>query len=213
MFLNLEGNVKKRQAVYSGDLILSIFHGFGGLLMPSIRVMNEKHPNVRIQVISSEKMSRLEYGEAHIAFRLGAKPDVLDYVVKPFLKLSFGLYASTEYIAEHGQPHQSSLMNHRFVGPPADGTKRPYLDWLRQQTTPDQFVLTSESRVCLHQAIVSGVGLGFMAGFEAAQYQNLVEIVPALPQTAIQIWSVTHVDLHRTAKVQEFLAILKAKTS
>lgn len=213
MFLNLEGTVKKRKAVFSGDLILSIFHGFGGVLMPAIRVMNDTHPNVRVQVISSEKASRLEHGEAHIAFRIGTKPEVLDYIVQPFLKLTFGLYASLDYIAQYGQPCLNTLKNHRFVGPPSSGTKRPYLEWLCQHTTPEQFVLTSNSRVCLHQAVVSGLGLGFMASFEATQYQNLVEIVPPIPQTGVQVWSVTHMDLHRTAKVQEFLNILKAETS
>ncbi|MEM9394695.1 MAG: LysR family transcriptional regulator [Pseudomonadota bacterium] len=213
MFLDLEGSVRKRSAAYSGELIVAIFHGLGSILMPAIKEMSEQHPNVRIELVAGETISRLEYGEAHVAFRAGAKPDTPDYVVRPFLHLPFGLYASQDYFAKHGEPSLSKLREHRFVGPSQSAFKRPYTRWLLEHTKPEQFALYTSSRVCIHQAIIAGLGLGFMARFEARQYPNLVEVIPESHKISLQVWSVTHMDLHRTDKIQEFLGIVKSTTS
>jgi DNA-binding transcriptional LysR family regulator len=39
---------------------------------------------------------------------------------------------------------------------------------------------------------------------------GLIEVLPPREEWTSQLWLVTHVDLHRTAKVQAFLAHLKA---
>jgi len=40
-----------------------------------------------------------------------------------------------------------------------------------------------------------------------------VEVIPPSDAWSTALWTVTHVDLHRTAKVQAFLARLKAVRS
>lgn len=210
---DLAGSVRKRRARHSGKLVLAIFHGLASVLMRGVREMNDKHPDVHIDLIADEAISRLEYGEAHIAFRAGSKPRTPDYVVQPFLYLTFGLYCSQEYVAKFGLPSKNHYEGHRFVGPKSGQANRPYSSWLVKNTKPDQFALNTASRTCIHQAITAGLGLGFMAGFEAKQYPNLVEVIAPGAQSSLQVWSVTHVDLHRTGKIQEFLRIAKSTTS
>lgn len=213
LFLDLEGQVRKRSAQHSGELIVAIFHGLGSTIMPAIREMNEKHPALKIELLAGEAISRLEYGEAHVAFRVGPKPAALDYVVQPFLYLKFGLYCTRDYVARYGNPNDNGFEEHRFVGPGHTDPNRPYSGWLLKNTSPEQFALITTSRICIHQAINAGLGLGFMASFEAEDYPDLIEIVPPSDENSLQVWSVTHVDLHRTDKIQEFLAITKSKTS
>jgi len=57
----------------------------------------------------------------------------------------------------------------------------------------------------IHQAIKGGVGVGFLADHEATEDPNLVEILAPSKEWSVPIWVVTHVDLHRTDKVQMFL--------
>ena len=209
----LAGNVRQRSARHSGELIIAVFHGLGSVLMPAVREMNDQHPDVSVDLIADETISRLEFGEAHVAFRAGPKPDKPDYVVQPFVYLTFGLYGSREYISKFGLPHKGKFKGHRFVGPKSGDANRPYSNWLENNISPDQFALKTKSRICIHQAIDAGLGLGFMAGFEAKKYANLVEVIPPSDENSVQVWSVTHVDLHRTAKIQDFLRIVKSTTS
>jgi DNA-binding transcriptional LysR family regulator len=55
----------------------------------------------------------------------------------------------------------------------------------------------------------AGLGLGFCNTHFAKENPDLVEVMPARPEWAAPLWIVTHVDLHRTLKVQSFLAHLK----
>ncbi len=213
MFSDFEGSMRKSAGQLSGDLVLAIFHGLGSVLMPAIKAMRETHPDVSIELVADEKLSRLEHGEAHVAFRAGQKPTVQDYVVQPFLHLKFGLYASREYVSEYGRPIDDDFTGHKFIGPVGARAARPYAEWLAANTTPDDFMLNTSSRVCIHQAIMSGLGLGFMADFEARDNSDLIEIIPPTNDVSLPVWLVTHMDIHRTAKVQAFLEVLKASNA
>jgi DNA-binding transcriptional LysR family regulator len=58
-------------------------------------------------------------------------------------------------------------------------------------------------------AVVSGVGLGFIGQTTRAAFPDLIEVLPPQPEWDAPLWLVTHVDLHRTAKVQAFARFLK----
>ena len=58
-------------------------------------------------------------------------------------------------------------------------------------------------------AVLAGAGIGFLARWEASRHPELEEVMEPLPEWAGKLWLVTHVDLHRTPKVQSFLKFLK----
>lgn len=58
-------------------------------------------------------------------------------------------------------------------------------------------------------ALKAGMGLGFCNTELARKTPDLVEVMPPRPEWEAPLWIVTHVDLHRTLKVQAFLACLK----
>ena len=60
-------------------------------------------------------------------------------------------------------------------------------------------------------AIKQGIGIGFVASWDLAEDDDLVEVMAPLDEWAAPIWLVTHMDLHRTAKVQSFLRFLKSQ--
>ncbi len=68
------------------------------------------------------------------------------------------------------------------------------------------------SLVTMSEAVQSGAGIGFMARWEAARHPELVEVMDPLPEWSGKLWLVTHVDLHRTTKVQAFLQFLKEQS-
>jgi DNA-binding transcriptional LysR family regulator len=61
----------------------------------------------------------------------------------------------------------------------------------------------------MEAAIRAGLGIGFLSAFKASEDPDLVEIMPPRPEWDAPLWIVTHVDLHRTRKVQAFLTVLK----
>lgn len=209
MFADLEGKTRKSAGRLSGELVLTAVAGVASLLMPAIKTMREVHPEISIELVADDKMRRLEYGEAHIAFRAGAKPTYLDYVVRRFCRIQFGLYASNDYVTRFGFPKDGNFDGHKFIGAAGDLFPRQYAKWLGENVTADQVALKTGSRVCIHEAVVAGLGLGFMAEYDAEDYPDLVEVISPSREISCDLWIVTHVDLHRSAKVQAFLNVLR----
>ena len=58
-------------------------------------------------------------------------------------------------------------------------------------------------------AIRASAGIGFMPVAEGQGDPDLVEVMPTAPEWEVSLWLVTHVDLHRTTKVQAFLQHIK----
>ena len=90
----------------------------------------------------------------------------------------------------------------------------PAFRWLNEHVRRDRVVFRSGDGRALKYAMLNDVGLGFLSVWEAAQHPELVQICMPRDEWSAPLWLVTHVDLHRTAKVQAFLRHIKdeAKT-
>jgi DNA-binding transcriptional LysR family regulator len=54
-----------------------------------------------------------------------------------------------------------------------------------------------------------GAGIGFISSSRVAEVGDLIEVMAPRPEWDAPLWLVTHVDLHRTTKVQAFLSHIK----
>jgi DNA-binding transcriptional LysR family regulator len=181
--------------------------------MPAIRDFHRAHPQIALAFVAGAQLARLEHGEAHVAIRAGAEPDAPDYVVTPLRRLRFGLYASRDYIDRAGWPDPDRLDGHRFVGAVGAPRRVPYADWMNANVPPEALALHTTDQQVLHSAVTEGLGLGFLAEHDACVRPDLVEVIPPSKTWSTALWVVTHVDLHRTAKVQAFLGHLSTGQS
>ncbi|MEM9477024.1 MAG: LysR family transcriptional regulator [Pseudomonadota bacterium] len=209
MLGDLEGRSRNRASQVSGKLIVTAVPGVAPRIMGSVAAFRLAHPDLDLEFRADTDLARLEYGEAHVAVRTGPKPTELDYVVRPSQPIRFGLYASQRYIDREGLPSLDTLDGHQFVVPMRSTSATPYADWLSKHVRPEAFALRCNDYTVRRLAICHGVGIGFIDAEEAEFQCDLVELMPPSDDFAINVWIVTHVDLHRSLKVQAFLDFLK----
>lgn len=208
---DLAGRVQGGKAQIDGEIKLTILAPHAGLLMKPIDDFRRQNPQCTVVIDASEDLARLEYGEAHIALRAGAKPDHPDYVVSSFGRVGFNLYAHDNYVQRHGLPTGvDDLDGHKFVVPQTQGRGLPFGQWINDHVQPDMIAMSSRDIWVIVEAIAAGVGIGFIAEHEAKNRGNFHAVLPANKASSVPAWLVTHVDLHRTQKVQAMLACLKA---
>ncbi|MEM9812592.1 MAG: LysR family transcriptional regulator [Pseudomonadota bacterium] len=208
MFADLQARQRGSAKLVSGTLILTSVAGLAATVMPAITAFQRQHPETKIEFIAEARLLQLETGEAHIAFRGGPAPKEPDYVVIPFRPVRFGLYASKDYIERHGRPDLSDLSelrHHRFIGPSPEQDYPPYTQWIIDNVPEECIALRTGSRHVRTLAICHGVGIGFIDNQHAPFLEELVELLPPADELKVDLWIVTHVDLHRTSKVQAFL--------
>jgi len=208
-FSQLLSRVKGQTAELSGEFVVTSLFVIAPILMPVLNAFQAQHPNIIVRYVSSDQVLRLEYGEAHVAVRNGPKPEQTDTISQPFAQIQVGLYVHTSYVSKNGIPQVlDDFENHNFVGFADPSFRAQYNLWLRDHVAESNIVFKSNSQLVLEQAILSGIGIGFLSTHRASQYPDLVEVWPPQKELEIPFWLVTHVDLHHTAKVQAFLSFL-----
>ncbi|PKP83687.1 MAG: LysR family transcriptional regulator [Alphaproteobacteria bacterium HGW-Alphaproteobacteria-2] len=159
------------------------------------------------QLITDERVLKLEYGEAHVAVRAGAQPQDPDNVVRHLARMPVAGYAHAAYLASRDVP-EDNLAHHRFVG--ISGPSRaPASVWMRSHLPEAAISFRVSHQSGVLDAIHAGAGIGFLPVWCGRGEPGLVEVLAPRPEWSSDLWLVTHVDLHRSSKVQEFLHLVR----
>lgn len=195
----------------AGEIVVTALDVLVPFVMPIIDEARVRHPSLLVNIVSSDRVLKLEYGEAAIAFRIGRKPDHPDNVVLKVATIEMGLYAAPTYVARHGIPETpDEFGQHIFVGPDATAPRPPYFDWLEANVPDDRILVRCSNVASTYDAVSAGVGIGFLPQ-EKAHLGSLRSVVEPDASWHEPVWAVTHVDLHRSSKVQAVLEVARAR--
>lgn len=208
----LVGRIKGRSSAVSGELVLTTVSGFSSIFTPILARFQAEHPDLKIRYLSASRLFRLEYGEAHIAVRAGPEPKEADNVVQHLATISPRLCASSNYAAKNGLPKDpSKFAQHRFVGSAHPNARIPHENWFRENIPAENVFFHATERLAQEAAVREGVGIGFVTNMVKSEALDLEIVMETCTAWQSNLWLVTHVDLHRTAKVQAILKMLKSE--
>ncbi len=191
-----------------GELILTCIPELAPLLLRPLGGLMAEHPGMRLIVRGETRILRLEAGEAHVALRVGARPEEPDAVVQAAGTLAVGVFAGDNYLARHGdRVDETRLADHRWIGPESEEPRPPFLRWLRKAIPKDALVCRSDDLSVQMAAVRAGLGLGFIPLPLAGAGLSLV--LPPRAEWNVPLWLVSHVDFHRSPRVQAALSALK----
>lgn len=209
-FHQLGARLKGHGDGVSGDLTVTSLASFSTMLTPVMVKFQKQNPEVKIRYLTGDRLFRLEYGEAHVAIRAGAAPDQPDNVVQPFIKQTVAMVAAQSYIDRMGMPESDAdLAKHEFVSHDDNDSRAPFHRWLMAHVPMSQIVYRTMDNRSMRDAIAAGAGIGFLPSYEFGLMPGVKQVMPPREEWATNLWLVTHVDLHRTPKVQTFLKFLK----
>jgi DNA-binding transcriptional LysR family regulator len=209
-FGQLVSRIKGRGTEVRGDLVVTSLISLSPRVAPLLVEFQKQHRDVVVRYLTGDRLFRLEYGEAHVAIRAGNAQDQPDNVVQPLPELKIGAYASASYVAEYGIPEgENDYAQHRFVAHDNPESRAPYYKWLHAHVPAASITFRSTDPLAMEAAVRAGAGIGFLPEIEARNDPDLVQIHAPRPEWAGPMWLVTHVDLHRTTKVQALLKFLK----
>lgn len=209
-FGQLVSRIQGQGTLVSGDLVVTSLVTLVPRIAPLLVSFQAEHPEVVVRYLTGDRLFRLEYGEAHVAIRAGPPPDQPDNVAQRLLDVAVGLYAAQSYVAAHGVPEVAEdYRDHLFVGHEDVDSRAPFYQWLSKTVPRENVVFRSNDPQALTAAVIGGAGIGFVTPQEAAQHSNLVRVAAPRPEWSSPLWLVTHMDLHRTSKVQAFVQFLK----
>ena len=99
---------------------------------------------------------------------------------------------------------------HRFVGPDDETPRTPYFEWLKEALPLNAMTFRSNNVASSFEAVKAGLGIGFLPR-QVAEVMDCQAIRDPEPDWNEDIWAVTHMDLHRSSKVQALLKGIRPK--
>ena len=175
------------------------------LLAPLLPDLHALHPEILIDLDTSQAVRDLGAGEADIALRAVKRGDgqAAGLVGRKLCIDDWTLYCSRDYAARNGLPRsRAELANHAFIGGGGGNLWVHYQAWLRS--------LGLESQVAMHHATSGGLLSGVRSGFGIAVLPcvvgdadpDLVRCLPPRENHERELWLFTHERVRHTPSVR-----------
>jgi len=170
------------------------------VLPPILASFREKHPEIDIEMVLSNRNEDLTRRDADIAVRM-ARPTQNTLVARKLGVVTLGFYARPEYLARHGTPGVwDDLDDHTVIG---YDTRPPGLTDadLGRPITRDVFSYRTDNDVAQIAALKAGMGIG-VCQHQIARRAGLVEVLPGALPFQLEMWVCMHENLKSSRRMR-----------
>ncbi len=196
----------------SGVVRLSATDGFSAYIAaPAVAAVQRRHPQLKVELVTVTRPAlqhrsgldlEIVVGEPHVhraeAFELG------QYVL--------GMYASRQYLADHGTPTTvDELITHPLVYFIDSILQVDDLDAPRRLVPTMRNALTSTNVFVHVEGTRAGAGIGFLPCYMADRHADLVRLLPRQFNEHLPYWMVLRPEALRQPAVAVLAAALQAR--
>jgi len=190
-----------------GDLRVTTTIGFGSLwLAPRLNKLYEKYPDLRIDLMLEEKVLDLPMREADVAIRM-KEPSQADLIRKRLMSVRMRLYASSEYIAQHGEiTSVEDLRNHRLICQNTTSAQVSAGAQLVQnlQAQGVKSMLTVNNYYGVLQAVRHKLGVGVLPDYLIEDFPDLYRVLPELESSEVPVYLAYPEELRHSQRIHAF---------
>jgi len=189
----------------SGTLLVTCPEGIASrLLAPLIESFRTRHPELRVDLIMTDRRLDLGKGEVEVAVRMH-EPGEESLIARKIADAPWAVYASRSYIERHGHPQRTEdLDRHAIIEFDGEIAQIQANHWLQSVAPQATIAARGNSMLGILAAVKSGAGLAPLPVLLGGGEDDLVSVLGPLPEIASRIYLVMHADLRRTARVRAF---------
>jgi DNA-binding transcriptional LysR family regulator len=180
------------------------------LLAPMLRELHERHPDIRIELDTSQQVRDLGAGEADISLRSTKDEQQPAGLVGRQLCIDdWSLYCSRDYAARHGVPATlDDLKKHAFIGGGGGHLWIYYQAWLKELGLEQQVAMHHTTSGGLLSGVRSGFGIAVLPCVVADADPELIQCIPPRTKHGRVLWLFTHERCRHTPRVRAVIDFL-----
>jgi len=198
----------------AGPVRLATPAGLGTyIIAPEVASFIKSYPDIELSLIPETKAFSLAAREADILVGLN-RPMHGNLVSQRLADYWLGLYASQDYLDQHGKIESvADLSAHSFVWSVTDLVDFNELKVLDHIAKGSRIALRSSSITVQHIAVASGLGIGLLHGFAAAQDARMVAVLPDKVREMRTYWLTIHSNYRNLPRVRAVIDFLHASVA
>jgi len=181
----------------------------GAVVLPALRALHERHPQIRLELLTGSGQLDIARREADVALRY-VRPERGDLIARHCGKVAFAAYAAKTYLESRGRPIRGT----GFAGHDVVAHNSSSRSWRMGQIGGEQvrdarIVLRTNSTQMLLEAVRSGLGIGPLPCFLARDDRSLERVFSSTE--ADDLWLVVHADVQRTTRVRAVIDAIESR--
>ncbi len=190
-----------------GELRVTTTTGFGTLwLAPRLIHLYKKYPALKVDLMLEERVLDLPMREADVAIRM-KEPSQADLIRKRLMNIRMRLYATPDYLAEHGTPKtMAEFKTHRLVsqhsGTPQVAAGAALVAELMANDIPS--VLHVNNYFGVLQGVLNHVGIGVLPDYVVEDFPHLIRVLPDVESGEIPLFLAYPEELRHSKRVAAF---------
>jgi DNA-binding transcriptional LysR family regulator len=181
------------------------------LLAPVIEAFRQKHPELRVELIMTDRRLDLAKGEAEVALRIH-EPGDDQLIARRVANSPWAVFASRSYIQRHGRPQRcEDLDQHAIIEFAGELADNHAARWLRTVAPKARIAIRGNSMLGVLAAVKSGAGLAPLPMLLGGLEDGLEPVLESIPEIDTKLYLVIHADLKRTPRVRAFCDFVVAE--
>ena len=190
-----------------GELRVTTTTGFGTLwLVPRLTKLYAKFPALKIDLMLEERVLDLPMREADVAIRM-KEPTQADLIRKRLMNIKMRLYATSDYLAEHGTPKSmDEFAHHRLICQHA-GTAQVAAGALLVAELMSHDIpstLTVNNYFGVLQGVLNHLGIGVLPDYITEDSPALVRVLPDVESGEVPVFLAYPEELRHSKRVAAF---------
>lgn len=204
----LERRAWRENEQVRGTVRLTVTDTVAATVLPGmLRKLHEQHPQLTLEVTSSDQPLNITKHDADIAIRHTTSPPemLVGHLLTP---VRYAVYGSAQF-ATRGRRKPVDFSAVPWVAPDESAVEQRFNDWLTQHGHDGRVVLRCNSFLGIYSAVRAGVGVGILSCFTASSLGGVVRLSPVIPEVDFAYWILTHPELRGVARVATVYAFLR----
>ena len=199
----------------SGPFKVTVTETFGNLwLAAQMKEFCDLYPDIQMTLISEDHELDLNTRQADAAIRFfpSHHPDLVQV---PLFSFRNALYASNDYLQEHGTPLAiNDLAKHRLLGydTSMNAFPSPHVNWLfdgaGSKFSPS---FRANSLIALRTAMKKGMGIAALPDYLVHRARGISRVLPNLDGPVTQAWYVYPVEIKNSKRIAVFRNFIAQK--
>jgi DNA-binding transcriptional LysR family regulator len=178
------------------------------VLPPIIEQLRRQHPELKVELVLSNRVQDLLRREADIAVRM-MRPEQEQLVARRVGNIEVGLFARKDYLARQGMPRRfSELAGHSLIGfdQPSAFIRKASRSF--QGFNREAFSIRTDSDLAQLALIRSGAGIGGCQAPLAERDDTLTRVLPTEFSLQLETWVTMHEDLRTSPRCRVTFDVL-----